>query len=233
MTDDIVAIKKAMTELKPPSIWTHDTAGNEISWLTNSVANWHNGLILRNDRLREWLNSESGSRPAFWLPGFINPKGFFAAFRQEVYKTKKDQPRTVPLTLDMINLTFKPDKTEVDPEKWKLNNRKKTEKNVVSMLTYGLFIEGCAWNGYLTDDYNDSRNPVGPFPVIIVTGDSEKPQANNNANANTNPPYKCPLYKYPRRTDGYLVDHIYLQIKSDTKASFWKKRGVALLCNKD
>jgi dynein heavy chain len=228
MTDDILQVKNAMIELRPPRIWTHDSSSNEISWLSGSVASWHKGLLDRNERLREWLNCESGVRPAFWLPGFINPQGFFAAFKQEVYKQKKGT--TQNLTLDLISLKFMPDRTEIDPEKYKLSNKKKfADKN--NMLVYGLYIEGCGWNGYLQDESNDSRNTIIMFPVINVIGDVDNTKGTTTLASNQ--PYMCPLYKYPRRTDTYFVIEIELTVKSDTDWKFWKKRGVALLCNKD
>lgn len=42
--------------------------------------------------------------------------------------------------------------------------------------------------------------------------------------------YRCPVYKYPKRTDKYLVFRVDLACDSPSK---WKLRGVALLCSTD
>ena len=44
--------------------------------------------------------------------------------------------------------------------------------------------------------------------------------------------YNCPVYKYAKRTDRYLIFRVLLN--SDSEApSKWKLKGVALLCARD
>ena len=50
--------------------------------------------------------------------------------------------------------------------------------------------------------------------------------------------YYCPLYKYPMRTDDYLVTRVQLKIPStsqskDTSPANWQLKGVALLCYRE
>jgi len=42
--------------------------------------------------------------------------------------------------------------------------------------------------------------------------------------------YDCPVYKYPRRNDKYLIFRVKLPCEG-TGAHRWKLRGVALLCS--
>ena len=44
--------------------------------------------------------------------------------------------------------------------------------------------------------------------------------------------YNCPVYKYPKRTDKYLIFRVNLNSETDPPSK-WKLKGVALLCAKD
>lgn len=64
-----------------------------------------------------------------------------------------------------------------------------------------------------------------PLPILYVTAINKKRGAQDrDTNSGT---YKCPVYKYPRRTDKYLVFRVDLNCDNPQK---WKLRGVALLC---
>jgi len=55
--------------------------------------------------------------------------------------------------------------------------------------------------------------------------------------------YDCPVYKYPKRSDRYIIFRVFLKPESGEKGSVvskvmtpamkWKMCGVALLCCKD
>ena len=50
----------------------------------------------------------------------------------------------------------------------------------------------------------------------------------------TNASYFCSFYKYPKRTDKYIINNIKFKIDvSDKDDKYWQKRGVELLCNKE
>lgn len=68
------------------------------------------------------------------------------------------------------------------------------------------------------------------FPLLYVSaekkkkgqGDMEKPQK-----------FNCPIYKYMKRTDLYLIMRVWLNCDGNSGGSkYWKLRGVALLCTK-
>ena len=109
-----------------------------------------------------------------------------------------------------------------------------------NILVYGLYIEGAIWGGgskegYLDDDPNpNSRNTIIKIPVITFKGIIINENKAANVLGPTNASYSCPLYKYPKRTDKYLINYIKLKISGgDRDDKFWQRRGVALLCNKE
>ena len=240
MTETITDCIDALYLIRPPNIWQFDANGSEISWLSPNASSWFEGLKIRAERLREWLDCENDKRPPFFLPGLLKPQGFLAAFRQEFFKLKKRSPDKAKdyekLALDQIDLLYIPDRNETDP---KNISRAKTKDRLESILVYGLYIEGAIWGGgskegYLVDDPDpNSRNTIIKFPVITVKGTIVQ---ENKASllGPTVASYSCPLYKYPKRTDKYIITDIKLKINgSDQDDKFWQRRGVALLCNKE
>ena len=98
------------------------------------------------------------------------------------------------------------------------------------------------------------------FPVIHVTAQSTMVVQDRNPNAVKKPTelerqknhdYLCPVYKYPKRTDRYMIFKLYMRAEppvvlepgqkpakqdkaGDMKpAQNWKLKGVALLCCKE
>jgi dynein heavy chain len=242
MTETITECIDSLYLIKPPNIWMFDANGSEISWLSPNASSWFEGLKIRAEKLREWLSCNNDQRPAFYLPGILKPQGFLAAFRQEFFKLKKKSPGNAKefekLALDQIDLVYTPDRTETDPTK--LTKNLKGKDRMESILIYGLYIEGAIWGGgskegYLADDPDpNSRNTIIKFPVITVKGTIVNENKGVNTLGPSNASYSCPLYKYPKRTDKYLITDIKLKINgSDQDDKFWQRRGVALLCNKD
>ncbi len=237
MTEVITECIEAFNLFRPPKIWMFDANGGEISWLCPSAAGWFKGLVERANRLREWLGCENNQRPPFYLPGFLKPQGFLAAYRQEFYRSKKGSVKA----LDEVDLNYEPDKNGcTDPKIVK--QQMKSQQKIESILIYGLYIEGAIWgtNRCLADDPNqNSRNTIIKFPVLTVTGfdtgagDNNK-KDNKAAAAQNKPTYSCPLYKYPKRTDKYIITDIKLNITGgEQDEKFWQRRGVALLCNNE
>ena len=242
MTETITECIDALFLIKPPNIWMFDANGSEISWLSPNASSWFEGLKIRAERLREWLACPNDTRPPFFLPGLLKPQGFLAAFRQEFFKLKKKSPGGAKefekLALDQIDLSYSPDRLETDPTK--LSRQAKAKDRMENILVYGLYIEGAIWGGgskegYLDDDPNpNSRNTIIKFPVITVKGTIINENKAANVLGPTNASYSCPLYKYPKRTDKYLITDIKLKISGgDRDDKFWQRRGVALLCNKE
>ena len=87
-----------------------------------------------------------------------------------------------------------------------------------------LFLESATWGKVGLEDPPEKKN-FYPLPLLYVTAISKKKGADDKV-AST---YSCPVYKYPRRTDKYLIFRVNLEVGAKTP-SFWKLRGVALHC---
>jgi len=124
---------------------------------------------------------------------------------------------------------------------------------------HGLYLEGAAWsrNEKRLEDQT-VKDPFQPFPVVHVTAQStapstenQRPQAGARGRQEQHPEkthYSCPIYKYPKRNDKYLVTRIWLRPDSTKDGDKnkndnlpagmkpqinWKLKGVALLCTKE
>ena len=91
---------------------------------------------------------------------------------------------------------------------------------------YGLSLEGCRWNRNNLDE-SEPKKMFAALPILYVTAinNKKKPDAEKMSAS-----YNCPVYKYPRRTDKYLIFRVPLNCEG-TGPNHWKLRGVALLCS--
>jgi hypothetical protein len=74
------------------------------------------------------------------VPGFFNPAGFIAAFKQEVFKYKKNDKQTGggEITLDRVVLKWVPDAEEVDPKVYLANQKRSDNKDrCLTIILYG------------------------------------------------------------------------------------------------
>jgi dynein heavy chain, axonemal len=110
----------------------------------------------------------------------------------------------------------------------KRNTGEKTNKTF--MFIYGLFLERASWTGALTDGDENSRTTIVKFPVKRVEGSVIEDNKPNSAKL-----YKCPMYKYPKRTDKYFIVELGLTMPptGDQDERYWQKRGVAMLSNEE
>merc|ERR1712098_996305 len=69
---------------------------------------------------------------------------------------------------------------------------------------HGLFLDGCAWS---KSQKKESKSQFG-----------------------SQGPYECPCYKYPARTDRYIIFMVDLNTAQEAP-SHWVLRGTALLCS--
>jgi dynein heavy chain len=84
-------------------------------------------------------------------------------------------------------------------------------------------LEGCRWyrNGL---EESRPREMFAPLPILHVTAINKKKGGEEKVT------YDCPVYKYPRRTDKYLIFRVKLPCEGADAPHMWKLRGVALLC---
>lgn len=94
-------------------------------------------------------------------------------------------------------------------------------------------MDGAAWSNSESSLVESAPKKLfSPMPVMLVTAVT-KTAKKNIANSNTYGPfgpYECPVYKYPSRTDRYLIFSVLLAT-SQQKPLHWILRGVALLCS--
>ena len=218
MTPNILDAINSISDARVPNTWVYDATGAEISWILPGLGSWFRSLVDRNNELSSWLKNQ---RPnVFWLTGFFNPQGFLTAMKQEVARLHKPKPG------------------EKEKESWSLDDV--VYKNVVKEANYdtsrdsegvfirGLFLHGGRWNKTVLDE------PIGTemffdLPLLYWTAETKKKAMDPEKMSQY---YHCPLYKYPKRTDKYIISRVLLPCEplGHHKA---KLRGIALLCSKE
>jgi dynein heavy chain len=215
MTPELMENLNMIFEAKIPRSWTHDASGAEISWLVPNLGAWFTGLVDRVHQLSNWL--EHGRLKAYWLTGFLNPQGFLTAMRQEVTRQhKKDQWSLDDVITQTTVLNVDVDKIKEAPDE--------------GQYIFGLFLEGAKWNrheGKLEE--SDPKKLSSQLPVIHVTAVTLKDKKTKSTDHGPYGPFDCPVYKYPKRTDKYMV--MRLNLKTDVHPSHWRMRGVGALCS--
>lgn len=72
VSEDLLSAIDAVYDARVPRQWVFSFGGDEISWMSPSLALWFSSFSKRHDQLSAWL---SKGRPAcFWLTGFFNPQ---------------------------------------------------------------------------------------------------------------------------------------------------------------
>lgn len=111
---------------------------------------------------------------------------------------------------------------------------------------HGLYIEGAGWNK-AENRIEDSQPkelyqlfPIIHMSAVSLAGESSKAKILQNKRFTD---YPCPVYKYPKRNDRYLIFRCYLKAEAPgapqhpnkglTAPMKWTLSGVALLCCKD
>jgi dynein heavy chain len=117
-----------------------------------------------------------------------------------------------------------------------------------------LFLEGAGWNrGEKRLEESQPKELFYQFPILHVSAistakDTSKPAGMGSKGAQdlqnlAKTAYFCPVYKYPKRNDRYLIFRCYLKAESPgapqnpnqgmTPQLKWKLAAVALLCCKE
>ena len=246
MTLDIVESINAIYDFRVPKSWQFDPTGAEISWLTASLAGWIKGLTDRHFQLYNWIYKERPS--SFWLTGFFNPQGFLTAMKQEVTRQRKSEA----WSLDEVEYTSNVQKEIVTNDDGRLDKVYSAPNEGV--LIHGLYLEGAFWqrgsDQCLEEQTAGAKDLYQAFPIIHMSAEStaptqdKHPHAKKQTDANSQKmQYLCPIYKYPKRNDKYLITRINLNAapqsggqnlsKGVSSSMNWKLKGVALLCCKE
>jgi dynein heavy chain len=218
MTPELMDDLNMIYDARIPRSWTHDASGAEISWLTPSLGSWFTGLLDRVNQLTTWLDNGRQAMKGYWLTGFLNPQGFLTAVRQEVTRQhKKDSWALDDVVTHTEVIGYDIEKVRDVPDEG---------QNI-----YGLFLEGAKWNRFEGRlDESDPKKLFSQMPVIHVTAVTAKEKkAKTGGDYGPHGPYECPVYKYPKRTDKYLI--FRMNLKTQENPDHWKLRGVAMLCS--
>ncbi|KFG33497.1 putative dynein gamma chain, flagellar outer arm, partial [Toxoplasma gondii GAB2-2007-GAL-DOM2] len=215
MTPDLQDDVNLIFDMRVPKKWLRDPSGAEISWISSTLGKWFSGMQLRVEQLVSWL--QNGRPKSFWLSGFFNPEGFLTGMMQEVTRQhKKDQWGLDDVVLHTEVKGYDYDKVKETPDE--------------GVNIHGLYIEGSRWNWHEGKlDESLPKVMVDRMPILYVTAVTSKDKKNRSAEFGQFEPYDCPVYKYPKRTDNYLVFRVNL--RTEVQPSHWKLRGTALLCS--
>jgi len=237
-----------MTTIMIPIIIAHNNhhdnspAGDELSWLTPSLGMWYSGLLQRDEQYRAWL--KTGRPVSFWMTGFFNPQGFLTAVQQEITRAHKAENwalDSVVLHAEVTEHTFEHVKAAPRVRTYSITLHVhctyKVTNNVIMSIqegvyVHGLYLDGAAWS--MSESTLCESAPKKLFtllPVILVSALTKATKKTVSSNSSYGPsgPYDCPVYKYPSRTDRYLIFSIQLA-SLHQKPLHWILRGVSLLC---
>jgi len=223
MTTDIQADLNMLFDARPPTRWTNDASGAEISWLMPNLGGWFTGLLERQDMLKTWLEGSRSVMKAYWLTGFTNAQGFLTGMRQEVTRQHKKDPAGVWSLDDVISHT----------EVLTCDHERVKDVPDEGQNIYGLFTEGGRWNkAEARMDESEPKKLTVPMPVILVTATTKEGLKAMGLNYGPYGAFDAPVYKYPKRNDRYLIFRI--KLRSDPQhPSWWKLRGVCLVAQVD
>jgi dynein heavy chain, axonemal len=245
MTPDLVEAIDSVYDFRVPRPWTFDPTGAEIAWLCPSLSGWMKGLNDRHFQLNGWISKE---RPqSFWLTGFFNPQGFLTSMKQEVTRQRKAQQ----WSLDEVEYQTEVTKDVIQGDDGRIEG-KQLQVPGEGVLIHGLYLEGAGWNkGEKRLEESQPKELFYTFPIIHVFAISTAPVTGPGAGAKAKQDdrggekqmFSCPVYKYPKRNDKYLIFRVMLKCdvpggtnalpKGVTPPMKWKMQGVALLCSKE
>ena len=217
VTSEIMDAINAIFDARVPKSWLYSPAGDELSWLAPNLGLWFGGLLLRDAQYRSWL--ATGRPNSFWMAGFFNPQGFLTGVQQEITRAHKAEN----WALDSVVLYS--EVTEIN----NFENIKSLPKEGV--YVHGLFMDGAAWHIH-EHSIGESlpKKLFSSLPVLHVTAVTKSSKKNNSSDYGPYGGYDCPVYKYPLRTDRYIIFSVMLPSR-DHRPMHWTLRGVALLCS--
>jgi len=214
VTGEIMDSINAVYDARVPKLWLYSPAGDELSWLAPNLGVWYGGLLMRDNQYRLWL--ASGRPTSFWMAGFFNPQGFLTAVQQEITRAHKNEN----WALDSVVMH-----SEVTDIKDSDNVKHAPREGV---YIHGLFMDGAAWHsGSIIE--SAPKKLFSNMPVILVTAVSKNAKKALATDYGPFGGYDCPVYKYPARTDRYIIFTATLPTQ-EHKPLHWTLRGVALLC---
>ena len=101
------------------------------------------------------------------------------------------------------------------------------------VYVHGLVLDGAAWSkGDASLVESEPKKLFAPLPVLYVTAVTKAQKKGKSNECGPYGGYECPVYKYPSRTDRYIIFHVAMAAR-DHRPVHWTLRGAALLCSTD
>jgi dynein heavy chain len=218
LTTELQQSMQELFDAKVPSPWLKTPGGDEFSWLIANLGQWFASLVERDTQIRTWL--ENKAPVSYWMTGFFNPQGFLTAMKQEVTRAHKKEG----WALD--NVQYHMEVTDM------LSGDQVRDAPEEGVFVHGLFMDGARWDrkeGSIVE--SEPKKLFAAVPVLYVTGlrNSLVGTKKDIYSPTGLAPYMCPLYRYPARTDFFLVVSVPMPTRVQ-KNEHWTLRGVALLC---
>mmetsp|Transcript_23212 Transcript_23212/g.34068 ORF Transcript_23212/g.34068 Transcript_23212/m.34068 type:complete len:1122 (+) Transcript_23212:47-3412(+) len=216
VTSEIMDSINAVFDARVPKLWLYSPAGDELSWLAPNLGIWYGSLLMRDEQYRMWL--KNGRPHSFWVTGFFNPQGFMTAVQQEITRAHKHEN----WALDSVVLHA--EVTDIDSADSVRGPPKE------GVYVNGLYMDGAAWSSK-ENSITESvpKKLFAALPILHVSAVTKAAKKSMTGDYGPYGGYDCPVYKYPVRTDKYLVFIAHLPSR-DRRPLHWILRGVALLC---
>ncbi|XP_023247279.1 dynein heavy chain 1, axonemal-like [Copidosoma floridanum] len=205
MSETLETMALALNSNKVPENWQRRAFAS-----LKPLGAWVEDLKRRTEFIRRW--QEAGIPAAFWISGFYFPQALLTG-------TLQNYARKYGLAIDTIDFAFQvlPAKPDRAPEN--------------GCVVYGLFLEGCRWDGSYLAESLPRELFTDMAPVLFLPEIDHKVAASGI--------YECPVYKTVKRagtlsTTGHSTNFILpMEIPSREPQAHWITRGVALICSLD
>lgn len=204
ITSELEDVFNAMLAGRVPDAWGSSYPS------VKPLGSWVRDLMERIDFIQGWL--DNGQLPkVFWLAGFTYPTGFLTGLLQTT-------ARKNGVSIDALSWEFPVLATEIAGV---------AQGPKEGAYMHGMFLEGARWNK--DDSCLDDSNPmelIADMPIVHFKPVEGKRKPPSKA------VYTCPLYMYPIRTGTRERPSFVVGVQLDAgavDASFWVKRGTALL----
>ena len=201
-----------------------DLSGNILpsTWSSSpsSLSSWLKHVLKCHEQLESWLSN--GAPNSYWLAGFKNVKGFFAAVKQEVARQVSKKGDTSSNSLEKLRLH-----TEVTG--FESADRITSTPSGGGVYVHGLSLRGARWNnGALDEAVTNVLSDT--MPVIFVTAMNEETLEKSKRDTfGPRGPFVCPMYLSSDRSEKSMVATVSLASKS-RPPEHWVLRGAALVC---
>ncbi|KAJ8667916.1 hypothetical protein QAD02_009579 [Eretmocerus hayati] len=203
MSETLESMSEYMYSNKVPENWQ-----NKAFASLKPLGSWVEDLKRRIKFIRSWY--ENGIPSAFWISGFYFPQAFLTG-------TLQNFARKHGVPIDTIDFGFEVlrDKPQARPEE--------------GCAVYGLFLEGCRWDGTSLIESLPKELFTEMSPILF------RPEVNHKRPEKGF--YECPVYKTVTRagtlsTTGHSTNFVLaVEIPTRDPPSHWTIRGVALICS--